>query len=320
MKAYDTKCYRSVDIGKGIAGGQDMLSPYQAMGSNPANYVDPDGLKIKINGDIHDPLLTSFLNDWLGGGNYGFDNDNNLFIIPGHEQEAIGSLANYFMTFMGSGGGCEAANTAANAYAGIVMAMINGDNFNGSIVPGQEMDGHIYSGENGVFQIGPNARLANVAINGQKENGENGGVAQAAGSVYASATAIPIAAVGFVTGTKTGKLLSMGGSYVWKSSSYAAQRELIREMAVGSDAIKSAGAAVGAVSALITGVQVAYNQQINASNILDVAVTGASFIPVVGWAIGLSYFAADMITLGITGASIGQHLDNAVGQPVYDWH
>jgi len=50
-----------------------------------------------------------------------------------------------------------------------------------------------------------------------------------------------------------------------------------------------------------------------------VAVTGLSFIPVVGWMIGLGYFTADMITLGVTGESIGQHLDNAVGHPVYDW-
>jgi len=46
-------------------------------------------------------------------------------------------------------------------------------------------------------------------------------------------------------------------------------------------------------------------------------------IPVVGWIIGGGYFVADMITIGVSGQSIGQHLDNAVGTPliddIYNW-
>lgn len=77
------------------------------------------------------------------------------------------------------------------------------------------------------------------------------GFAQAAGSVYSSATAIPGAALGFVTETKAGKLLSMGGSYVWKSSSYSAQRELANEMAAGSEFAKGAGKALAYKLAIV---------------------------------------------------------------------
>jgi len=87
-------------------------------------------------------------------------------------------------------------------------------------------------------------------------------------------------------------------------------------MAVGSDAIKSAGDIAGAAAIVFTLGEVAITGQINASNLLNVGVTALSFIPVVGWMIGLGYFAADMITLGITGESIGQHLDDAVGHPL----
>lgn len=83
--------------------------------------------------------------------------------------------------------------------------------------------------------------------------------------------------------------------------------------------LKSAGVGLGVVSAAATVTQVLYNSQINASNVLDAVVTGVSFIPGIGWAIGGGFFVADLITRGVTGQSIGQHLDDAVGQPLFDW-
>ena len=47
-------------------------------------------------------------------------------------------------------------------------------------------------------------------------------------------------------------------------------------------------------------------------------MVGVSAIPVAGWIIGGGYFVTDMITLGVSGQSIGQHLDNAVGNPLFD--
>lgn len=59
--------------------------------------------------------------------------------------------------------------------------------------------------------------------------------------------------------------------------------------------------------------------QVNASHLLNIGMVGVSAIPVVGWVIGGTYFVADMITLGVSGESIGQHLDDYVGEPLYDF-
>lgn len=61
------------------------------------------------------------------------------------------------------------------------------------------------------------------------------------------------------------------------------------------------------------------NSQIKASNVLDGIITGVSFIPGWGWIVGGVYYGADLMTSGITGQSIGQHLDNAVGGPLVEW-
>jgi hypothetical protein len=61
------------------------------------------------------------------------------------------------------------------------------------------------------------------------------------------------------------------------------------------------------------------NSQIKASNVLDGIVTGVSFVPGWGWIAGGIYYGADLMTRGITGQSIGQHLDNAVGGPLVVW-
>lgn len=82
---------------------------------------------------------------------------------------------------------------------------------------------------------------------------------------------------------------------------------------------KATGTGLGIVSGVITVGDALYNSQINASHILDTTITGVSFIPGVGWAIGGGYFVGDMIHRGVYGYSIGDRLDNAVGGSVYDW-
>ena len=68
---------------------------------------------------------------------------------------------------------------------------------------------------------------------------------------------------------------------------------------------------------------VAIDGKLKASHILNVGMVGVSAIPFVGWIIGGGYFVADMITIGVSRQSIGQHLDNAVGNPliddIYNW-
>jgi len=86
-----------------------------------------------------------------------------------------------------------------------------------------------------------------------------------------------------------------------------------------TNGFKATGKLLGVASGLISVGEVMVNSQVKASNLLDVAVTGASMIPVVGWAIGGSYFIADMTTRAITNKSIGDHLNDAVGGPLFDW-
>jgi len=62
---------------------------------------------------------------------------------------------------------------------------------------------------------------------------------------------------------------------------------------------------------------------IRASHLLNMGMVVVTAIPVAGWIIGGAYFVGDLATMGITGKSIGDHLDSAVGGPlvdnIYDW-
>lgn len=76
--------------------------------------------------------------------------------------------------------------------------------------------------------------------------------------------------------------------------------------------MKGVGVGMGLISAGLVVSDVVINEQIKASNVLDGVITGASFIPGWGWVIGGAYLGADLITKGVSGKSIGQHLDEAV--------
>ncbi len=59
-------------------------------------------------------------------------------------------------------------------------------------------------------------------------------------------------------------------------------------------------------------VDVVQNRSLKTSNVLDASIGAISFIPGWGWLVGGTYFGADMITKGITGKSIGDHVDQFV--------
>ncbi|HCA07162.1 DUF6443 domain-containing protein [Chryseobacterium sp.] len=77
-------------------------------------------------------------------------------------------------------------------------------------------------------------------------------------------------------------------------------------------AMKGIGVAGGAVAGAVIIYDVVDSKQIKASNILDAVVTGVSFVPGWGWVVGGVFFGADMITKGLTGQSIGDHVDNYI--------
>ncbi len=82
--------------------------------------------------------------------------------------------------------------------------------------------------------------------------------------------------------------------------------------------LKNASRKITYVGGILAIGDIAIDGELRASHLLNVGMVGMSAIPVAGWIIGGSYFMADMITLGISGRSIGQHLDNAIGAPLVD--
>ncbi|MCB9236345.1 MAG: hypothetical protein M9954_13780 [Cyclobacteriaceae bacterium] len=74
---------------------------------------------------------------------------------------------------------------------------------------------------------------------------------------------------------------------------------------------KAFGNTLGAAGLAVTGYQI-YDQGLNTSNTLDAAFGAVAFIPGFGWAVSGTYFVSNLVTIGITGQSIGEHLQGAV--------
>ena len=51
---------------------------------------------------------------------------------------------------------------------------------------------------------------------------------------------------------------------------------------------------------------------INYKNSTDLTMSVVSFVPVVGWVIGVAYFIGDPIIEKVTGKNISAHIENAV--------
>lgn len=84
--------------------------------------------------------------------------------------------------------------------------------------------------------------------------------------------------------------------------------------------VKTVGRYAGGASVLITGAEVLYESEFRASHALDVTMTGLSFIPGFGWAIGGGYFVTNLIVNYTTGMDIGEHLDSRLnGGVISDW-
>ena len=79
----------------------------------------------------------------------------------------------------------------------------------------------------------------------------------------------------------------------------------------------------GILGGVIIVADVIDDKEVRASHVLNATMITASFIPVVGWMIGGSYFLADIATLTITGKGIGGHLDDVYNEhfdePIMDF-
>jgi len=74
---------------------------------------------------------------------------------------------------------------------------------------------------------------------------------------------------------------------------------------------KSFGTKLGLVGVGISLVDIGSNG-INTSRTLDVVMGGVAFIPVIGWGISGTYFISNLVTIGITGQSIGDHIQGSL--------
>jgi len=128
--------------------------------------------------------------------------------------------------------------------------------------------------------------------------------------MYGQGTFITASVLSF-SGTKSGKTLSMGGAYVWRASTYSAQKALLTELAYGSKTIGKIGNNLGYAGLVITGVDM-YMNGINTSNSLDAVMGIVSFVPGWGWIVGGVYFIGNATVEAATGKNIGQHIDELI--------
>ena len=119
-------------------------------------------------------------------------------------------------------------------------------------------------------------------------------------------------------------------SYLWKSSSNASQwraaYQASKTLGVGASVLKNGvspalskiGRNLTYAAVAVTAVKVISTGQVHASDVLALSMTalGATGF---GVPIATAFFAADLLTLAITGQSIGNHLDKVVGQPLIDF-
>lgn len=66
----------------------------------------------------------------------------------------------------------------------------------------------------------------------------------------------------------------------------------------------------GIVSGAIIGADAVMSKSIKVSHVYNGVILGASFIPAVGWIVGGTAFVADVLSLIISGETIGDHLDS----------
>ena len=92
---------------------------------------------------------------------------------------------------------------------------------------------------------------------------------------------------------------------------YQISKGLTKALDAAKVGAKSFSTKLGVVGLAVSGYDI-YDQGLNTSRTLDVVMGGVAFIPVVGWGISGTYFVGNLITIGITGQSIGDHIQGGI--------
>lgn len=154
--------------------------------------------------------------------------------------------------------------------------------------------------------------------NGGRSGFENtnlilGGLGNSLGAQYA------LMEYGVRTNFKSARTISQFNSLRPTQQSWRMMATYGKEGRTLMKGLNGLGKGLGYAQGAVILADIYYSDQLKASHLLEGAITGVSLIPGWGWAIGGTYFLADLITRGITNQSIGKHLDNAVGGPLRKW-
>ncbi len=310
-RAYDPQVGRFLSIDP-LADdeGQQGFSPYAAMGNNPSVMIDPNGTTMQVSGD--ETMARKYLDSWLGHDNYDLTGGV-VTILDGRYGAALSHLTSYFMDNNIGGSSASVTYSQANQAAQWLMTIIGDQtktvnmkvNNNGYVtMETSKNDDDMANGfspyevdlytniEAGMNRVN-NTRIWASVIN----------------DMFGKSTFIPGTALS-IAGTRGGKLLSMGGSYVFKSSAFLQQMSLGREAAFAGKFIKGGGYVLGGAGILLTTIDIGVNG-LNVSNGMDFVIGAVSFVPGVGWVIGVVYFVGNAAVISTTGKSIGDHIQDS---------
>lgn len=98
------------------------------------------------------------------------------------------------------------------------------------------------------------------------------------------------------------------------------EKELLKNLKIVKG-IKGVGIGLNFLGGLLILEDIREKREFKFSHAVNLVVTGASFIPVFGWVIGLGWLLGELITKNVTGKSISEHIDENTnnGQPIAHW-
>ncbi len=284
------------------AGGQQVLSPYHAMGCNPVTLIDPLGLKSFNAGDkLFDYGVPSagvayiegesFVlgGSWLESFEKQLERANeraamlaeeaHLRAITGVYQALLEFLSVYGSETLLSGGTLVFSTDPKNGVIDVLVIAKGNDQLGGE----EQANGGEESNK-GQQQNGGDDRWLATDITGAVSKG----------------LMIPDAAFNFAK-TKTGKLLSMGGAHAYQSMPRAQQIAAVRELQLAGKLAKPLTRGIAVVNFAATATAVTddlYHGRYKSAGARTAVwgiAAGATFIPVAGWGIAIGIGIADAI-------------------------